>query len=121
VASMTVAAGKSLTLKADNTHWNVLADNSAITFANTAAAALALGDFVLNTYSGAAPSTWTLPLVTGNGGQYFIIKNTGTGVITLNAGAANEIYDNAPTSSIIINPTETYTILNNGIYWITKP
>lgn len=60
--------------------------------------------------------TVTLPTAVGIEGQYFIIKNSGTGVITLEADGSETI-DGALTKVMAVQ-YESYTVVSNGANWI---
>ena len=88
---------------------------------NSSAGTLSLGDTTINTFSGTT-STWTLPVVSGHTGRFYVIKNKGTGTITLNSNSGGlDIFDDTPVASITLLPEETYTIFNDGLHWCTKP
>lgn len=60
-------------------------------------------------------STYTLPAVSGSSGVRYIIKNAGSGALTLNTtAAANEIYDTALTNSVVLAASESITLFSNG-------
>lgn len=60
--------------------------------------------------------TVTLPTAVGLEGQYFIIKNSGTGVITID-GDGTETIDGA-TTKILAVQYESMTVVSNGANWI---
>ena len=71
-------------------------------------------DCVVNCTSGTF--TVTLPTAVGIEGQYFIIKNSGTGVITID-GNNVETIDGA-LSKILAVQYESITLVSNGSNWI---
>jgi hypothetical protein len=77
--------------------------------------AITLGGGTTYVYTGSGAVTWTLPTPSGNN-QIYIIKNNGSGVITLNAYAANQLINlsSVASSSIIISIGETVTIQQDG-------
>ena len=60
--------------------------------------------------------TVTLPTAVGCEGQYFIIKNSGTGVITVD-GNSTETIDGA-LNKILAVQYESMTVISNGANWI---
>lgn len=63
-------------------------------------------------------ATWTLPAVSGNTGKSFLIKNRGSGSITLNSnGGGNDIYNTSATNSLTITAGSSYILVNDGTYW----
>jgi hypothetical protein len=77
--------------------------------------AITLGGGTTYVYTGSGAVTWTLPTPSGNN-QIYIIKNNGSGAITLNSYAANQLITlaSATASSIIISIGETVTIQQDG-------
>lgn len=71
-------------------------------------------DCVVNCTSGTF--TVTLPTAVGIEGQYFIIKNSGTGVITID-GDGSETIDGAG-NKILAVQYESMTVVSNGSNWI---
>ena len=70
-------------------------------------------DCVVNCTSGTF--TVTLPTAVGLEGQYFIIKNSGTGVITID-GDGSETIDGSLTF-ILSTRYESITVISNGLNW----
>lgn len=60
--------------------------------------------------------TVTLPTAVGCEGQYFIIKNSGTGVITVDGNGAETI--DGASNKILAVQYESMTIISNGANWI---
>ena len=78
--------------------------------------AITLGGGTTYVYTGTGAVTWTLPNPSGNN-QIYIIKNNGTGVITLNAYSAGQLIPISSTtgvSSITISVGGTVTIQQDG-------
>lgn len=71
-------------------------------------------DCVVNCTSGSF--TVTLPTAVSIEGQYFIIKNTGTGVITVD-GYGSETIDGAA-NKILAVQNESITVISDGSNWI---
>lgn len=70
-------------------------------------------------FTGSSGTTWTLPAI-GNTGLTYIIKNRGSASITLNSNAGgNDIYTTSAVSSLTINAGESYTVTDDGTYFIT--
>lgn len=74
------------------------------------------------TYSfGGTTTTWTLPALTNTVGRRYLLKNKGSGNITLNSNAGgNDIYDTSATSSITIAPGAARIVENDGTHWIVQ-
>ncbi len=70
-------------------------------------------DCVINCTSGTF--TVTLPTAVGLEGQYFIVKNSGTGVITID-GDGSETIDGSLTF-ILSTRYESITVISNGLNW----
>lgn len=60
--------------------------------------------------------TVTLPTAVGIEGQYFVIKNSGTGVITID-GDGSETIDGATNKTLSVQ-YESMTLVSNGANWI---
>lgn len=71
-------------------------------------------DCVVNCTSGSF--TVTLPTAVGIEGQYFVIKNTGTGVITVE-GDGSETLDGLA-NKILAVQNESITVISDGSNWI---
>lgn len=71
-------------------------------------------DCVVNCTSGTF--TVTLPTAVGLEGQYFIIKNSGTGVITID-GDGSETIDGSLNFSLSIQ-YESIAVVSNGSNWV---
>lgn len=65
-------------------------------------------------------ATYTLPAVSvANTNYLIIIKNRGSGNVTLNSNAGgNDIYTASAVNTITIAPGESYTLIMDGTYWI---
>lgn len=70
-------------------------------------------DCVVNCTSGTF--TVTLPTAVGVTGQYFVIKNSGTGVITID-GSGAETIDGSPDFTLSTQ-YESVTVVSNGANW----
>jgi hypothetical protein len=70
-------------------------------------------DCVINCTSGTF--TVTLPTAVGISGQYFVIKNSGSGVVTIDANASETI-DGAPDFTLSTQ-YESVTVISNGANW----
>jgi len=71
-------------------------------------------DCVVNCTSGTF--TVTLPTAVGIEGQYFIVKNSGAGVITIDGDGAETI-DGAANKTLSVQ-YESMTVVSNGANWI---
>jgi hypothetical protein len=71
-------------------------------------------DCVINCTSGTF--TVTLPTAVGIEGQYYIIKNSGTGVITID-GNGSETIDGTVNRTLSVQ-YESMTLVSNGVNWI---
>lgn len=71
-------------------------------------------DCVVNCTSGSF--TVTLPTAVGIEGQYFIVKNTGSGVIVIDADGAETIDGLANKYLAVRN--ESITVISDGANWI---
>jgi hypothetical protein len=60
--------------------------------------------------------TVTLPTAAGVEGQYYIIKNSGTGVITID-GDGSETIDGAANKNLAVQ-YESLTVISNGVNWL---
>jgi hypothetical protein len=71
-------------------------------------------DCVVNCTSGTF--TVTLPTAVGIEGQYFTVKNSGTGVITID-GDGSETIDGAA-NKILAVQYESITVVSDGVNWV---
>lgn len=63
-------------------------------------------------------TTWTLPTVASSTGGLYIIKNRGSGTITLNTnGGGNEIYDTSAANTISVTAGSYLILLNDGTFF----
>lgn len=68
-------------------------------------------------YTGSTIATWTLPSSsTTIAGKQFVIKNRGSGILTINCSGTS-IYLTSPVVSTTINPGDSLTFINDGTYW----
>lgn len=82
--------------------------------AKTGAVTLGENDYVVNATSGTF--TVTLPTAVGIAGKIYVIKNSGTGTVTIDP-SGSETIDSA--SSCQLKPTNScVTIQSNGANWI---
>jgi len=72
-------------------------------------------DYCINCTSGTY--SITLPTAVSIAGQEFIVKNSGTGVITIATTSAQTI-DGGASGSIILNQYESISVMSNGANWI---
>jgi len=65
-------------------------------------------------------TTWTLPTTGGNNTTLtFVIKNRGSGNITLNSNSGgNDIYNTSATNTLSITPGQTVRLINDGTYYL---
>lgn len=94
----------------------------ALTYAtNTSSAAsltLTVNSPYVEVFNGTT-TTWTLPAVSGTNGLAYVIKNIGSGAITLNAaGGASEIYNTSAVNTLTINAGTTVELISNGTYFL---
>jgi hypothetical protein len=71
-------------------------------------------------FTGSTATTWTLPAVSGNSGNFFFIKNRGSAAITLTAAGADNLYNTAAVTTITISAGQAYYIFNDGTYWLVE-
>ena len=71
-------------------------------------------DCIVNCTSGTF--TVTLPTAVGLTGQYFVVKNSGTGVITIDGDGAETI--DGAANKILSVQYESMTVVSNGANWI---
>jgi len=68
-------------------------------------------------YKGSVAATWTMPSVSGNINKEYVIKNAGTGTLTLIAAGSDHFYDTSAIPSITLLPGDAYIISNDGTFW----
>ena len=89
--------------------------NTTLPFANkTGTYTIDNTDCVINCTTGTF--TVTLPTAVGIEGQYFIIKNSGTGVITID-GDGSETLDGFANKLLAVK-NESITVVSDGANWI---
>lgn len=90
------------------------ASSTTLPFTNrTSAYTIDNEDCVVNCTSGTF--TVTLPTAVGCEGQYFIIKNSGTGVITIDGDGAETI--DGQNNKILAVQYESMTVISDGANW----
>ena len=78
---------------------------------------ITLGNAQFYVFNGTT-ATWTLPAVSGSTGLTYVIKNQGSGILTVNAnGGSNEIYTILAINTVAVNPGESLTIISDGTYF----
>lgn len=82
----------------------------------SAAATLTLTNHDYYVFSGTT-TTWTLPAASLSGNRAYIIKNRGSGNITLNSNSGSEIYTTVAAASTTIAPGASLTIICDGTFW----
>ena len=81
---------------------------------------LAIGNAEHYSFTGTT-TTWTLPVVSGNTGQIYYMKNRGSGNITLNSNAGgNDIYTSSAVNTTTITPGSAIILVNDGTYWLVE-
>lgn len=80
--------------------------------------ALALGSAYLQVYTGAGGDTFTLPAVAGNAGLSFVIKNRGSGALSVASNAGSQIYDTSAQAAINVAAGASVTVINDGTYYL---
>lgn len=85
--------------------------------AKTTTYPITANDFVIDCTSGTF--TVTLPTAVGTSGKaaMFIIKNSGTGVITL-ATTSGQTIDGSASGAITLNQYDSLTVVSNNVDWI---
>lgn len=69
-------------------------------------------------YTGAGGQTFTLPAVASNVNRVFVIKNRGTGNLTLAAGGSDQLFSTTNASSFVLVPGVAATVICDGTYWV---
>lgn len=69
-------------------------------------------------YTGAGTGTWTMYAVSGNDGIRIEIKNLTAFNLTVQRAGADNLYDSATTTSVVIGPGECWQIMCNGTYHV---
>lgn len=130
VSSVLAPSGESLTLAGNGGNGGkiVLGSSQTIAFTgiilgmtvNTTAQS---GDYTLTStdylalYTGAGGGTFTLPAVSGNTGRVLMIKNRGTGALTVDTTGADEIFTTTNVSSFSLAVGLGATFVCDGTYW----
>lgn len=68
-------------------------------------------------YNGTVPATWTMPPTAGALNKDFLVKNRGTGILTLLCPGSDNFFDAHATQSLILAPGDAYEINCDGTYW----
>lgn len=91
----------------NTTQWNVNVVSGSTTITNS---------FNTWVYTGTGGDTWSAPIVSGNTGNSWRIKNRGSGSITLNRQGSDNLYTSAATTTLTVNPGESYELIDDGTY-----
>lgn len=62
-------------------------------------------------------ATFTLPAIAGLTGRQYIVKNRGSGTLTMTPTDTNTIYDTAAVNTLAVLAGESRTFINDGTYW----
>lgn len=88
-----------------------------VSVVTSAAGTLTIGNAEAYIFNGTT-TTWTLPAISGTTGYKYIIKNIGSGAITLNSsGGGNDIYDTVAVNTLSIASNSSVTLISNGTYF----
>lgn len=68
-------------------------------------------------FTGASPTIWTLPPVTGNTGSHIIIENRGSAAITLQRAGTDQIWFLSALTSVTISAGASMHVICDGTYW----
>lgn len=63
-------------------------------------------------------ATWTLPAVAGNTGCELVVKNRGSGTLTVQRAGLNQIYDTSAVTSVAVAAGGVARFVNDGTYWL---
>lgn len=131
VSSVLAPAGESLTLAGNGGSGGsiVLGSSQTISFTGTIQGlrlntAVKSGSYTIDTsdylilYTGAGGGTFTLPAVSGNTGRVFVVKNRGTGALTVARSGSDEIFTTTNVSSFSLAVGLGATFICDGTYWV---
>jgi hypothetical protein len=95
--------------------------NQSLGVVTSAADPLALDNTATHYVFTGTTATWTLPTVAGHTGWFYLIKNRGSGAITLNSNAGgNDIYNTVAVASFTINAGAAFIVANDGTFWLIE-
>ena len=94
---------------------SVAASRSAYAAKTTTYTIVSATDDYINCTSGTF--TVTLPTAVSIAGQEFIIKNSGTGVITI-ATTSSQTVDGGASGSVTLNQYDSLSVMSDGANWI---
>lgn len=99
------------------TAWLAVASTTRRDPRTTGTAGLTLTDRDTYVYTGAG-TTWTLPPLSGYAGAEILIRNRGTGAVTLNSSTGgNDIFTTSAVATLSIAAGATARLLHDGTYW----
>jgi len=110
--SPTEARPYSPTFPATNTSTGVQLEYSSVSATYQIVAST---DYCVNCTTGTF--TVTLPTASGRDGQAFIIKNSGTGVITI-ATTSSQMIDANASGALTLNQYDSLSVMSDGANWI---
>lgn len=88
-----------------------------ISTVTSSAGTLTIGNAQAYFFNGST-TTWTLPPVSGTTGLTYILKNIGSGSVTLNADSgSNEIYSTSAVNTYTVTAGSSVTLISNGTYF----
>lgn len=73
--------------------------------------------YAVNVFTGST-ATWTLPAIAGNPGMEVIIKNRGSGNLTVQRAGTDQIYNTSLVTSITIAAGAAARLINDETYWL---
>ena len=97
-----------------------MAIQGAVNSSSAATLTLSSADSIY-TYTGSGAATWTLPAVSGNSGEIFILYNRslGSGTVTVTAAGSDLLYLGGNTAaSFPVAPGGAVQLVNDGTYWL---
>lgn len=131
VDSVTAPAGSTLTLAANDGLGGVITlglGNTVTTTAafqglryrvnNQAGAYTILSDDLYIGYTGGGSQAFTLPAAASHTGRLYILKNRGSGTLTVNVTSSGQLWTNAAVASRDLLVGECLTVISDGTYWV---
>lgn len=69
-------------------------------------------------YTGTGGHTFTLPAISASTSRVFLIKNRGTGTLTIGRTGADELFTTVAATSFSLVPGEGAMVVCDGSYWV---
>jgi lysophospholipase L1-like esterase len=119
-STLTIQPGQTAVLVPAGSSWDVLFLSPTVTKRVTvqAGATYTLTREMALAVASGSTATWTLPAVAGHEGVEFLIKNRGSGDLTVQCAGTDKLYTTAQIDNVTVTPGSTLRLICDGVLWL---